>query len=425
MQQLTQQLYEEIVKIPVLDPHSHIDPARPTAADLDDLLGYHYYTELAHSAGLERKALGSEVPAEERSRAIARWLPAMHNTAQYGWLLEIARNLFSFPHDRIDSSNIQELWDLAERFLTLDGWAEDLRGRSRLEKVFLTNTFDDPLEGFDTEVYVPCLRLDDLVFQLGDSNVVERLRQASQADVGNATSLVEALRTVFQRFKERGAKACAISLPPDFVAKPRGEDEVDRILRRLLSGEGVAEEENRAVSQFVFWTAAQLCGECDLPFNLMIGVIRDVYPDGVHQGRDLFDNRLSLYSYQALFNAFGDVVFPVSVLPANLNQELVSYSWIFPNVVTLGHWWYSNTPSLIEADTRARLEAVPRTKQIGYYSDAYKLEFILPKFNMYRRILARVLAQDFVVARGWKEEDAVALARDLLHDNIERIYFGA
>ena len=30
--------------------------------------------------------------------------------------------------------------------------------------MFLTNDFDDPLAGFDTSVYVPCLRTDDLVF---------------------------------------------------------------------------------------------------------------------------------------------------------------------------------------------------------------------------------------------------------------------
>ncbi len=31
---------------------------------------------------------------------------------------------------------------------------------------------------------------------------------------------------------------------------------------------------------------------------------------------------------------------------------------------------------------------------MGYYSDAYKLEFVLPKFNMFRRVLAETLADD-------------------------------
>ncbi len=58
-----------------------------------------------------------------------------------------------------------------------------------------------------------------------------------------------------------------------------------------------------------------------------------------------------------------------------------------------GHWWYSNIPVQIESELRSRLEAVPKGKLIGYYSDMYKVEFGLPKFAMYRRTLARVLAR--------------------------------
>jgi hypothetical protein len=101
---------------------------------------------------------------------------------------------------------------------------------------------------------------------------------------------------------------------------------------------------------------------------------------------------------------------------------LTSYAWIFPNVVTNGHWWYSNTPTYIEHDASARLEAVPRSKQIGYYSDMYKLEFALPKFAMYKRILAKILAERYVVDRGWSEEQAVDFGRQVLRGNVETIF---
>jgi glucuronate isomerase len=110
------------------------------------------------------------------------------------------------------------------------------------------------------------------------------------------------------------------------------------------------------------------------------------------------------------------------VLDSAQNAELLAYSWVFPNVVTSGHWWYSNIPALIEGDAAARLQAVPLTKQLGYYSDAYKLEFILPKFNMYRRILSRILVRDFIHDRNWSEERALELARQLLRGNVERIF---
>lgn len=422
MDALEERLFREIVRIPLIDPHSHIDPHRATARDLDDLLGYHYYTELAHSAGMSLEPLRSEVPSDERARAMAAFLPAIENTVQYSWLLEIARELFGFAHERIGPSNIDELIRLAERKLGAEWWETDLLRRSNVEKVFLTNDFDDPLQGFDTERYVPCLRTDDLVFRLREPAVVERLRSASNVDAGNAAGLDEAIGRLFERFVARKAKARAVSLPPDFEPVEVSEAEADAAFRRILSGRGASAADERLLSLHVFWRLASHCDEHRLPFDLMLGVNRNVYPGGVHQGRDLFDRRMSLHQYRRLFNAFPDVTFPVSVLATDSNQELVAYSWIFPNVVTCGHWWYSNVPAYIETDARARLQAVPRTKQIGYYSDAYKLEFVLPKFNMYRRVLARILAADFVVGRRWTEESAVGLARDVLRGNAEKIF---
>jgi len=90
--------------------------------------------------------------------------------------------------------------------------------------------------------------------------------------------------------------------------------------------------------------------------------------------------------------------------------------------VTNAHWWYSNLPSYIEIETRARLQAVPRTKQIGYYSDMYKLEFAWPKFCLYRECLTRVLVQDFVIARHWSEDRALELGRQVLRGNVESIF---
>ncbi len=154
----------------------------------------------------------------------------------------------------------------------------------------------------------------------------------------------------------------------------------------------------------------------------MIGPIRNVYPAGVAGGRDLFDRRVSLADYRHLFNHFADVTFPISTLAPDAGGELVAFAWIFPNVVPLGHWWYSNIPSFIAADLKARLQAVPKVKLVGYYSDAYKLEFILPKFNMFRKILAETLAEDAVRGSGWSIDRALEMARLILLENPRRIF---
>ena len=136
----------------------------------------------------------------------------------------------------------------------------------------------------------------------------------------------------------------------------------------------------------------------------------------------MFDRRCSLIQYRELFNAFPEVKFPISVLTSGQNQELVAYSWIFPNVIPNGHWWYSNIPAYITADLRERLQGVPKSKLVGYYSDAYKLEFVLPKYGMYRRILANVIADEFVRPGRLNETEAIALGTRLLRDNVREIF---
>jgi glucuronate isomerase len=397
---LTRGLFDEICKIPLIDPHSHIDPHRPASRRLDDILGYHYYTELAHSAGMDKAVLADGAEPRRRVRAILEYMDRFDNTAQYGWFLDIARTFLGFSGERVSAADADRLCDAAERVMAQPDWEEQVLRRSNVEQVFLTNNFDDDLDGFDGRRYVPCLRTDDVVFHLKQPDVRQRLAKATGVEVGDRAGLRRAVRALFERFLAKGARACAVSLPPDFTPRPTDD----------LSPEGI------------FWLLAEHCREFGLPFDLMFGVNRRVYRDGVYQGQDLFDCRTSLIQYQELFNAFPGVPFCVSVLTSGQNQELASYSWIFPNVITFGHWWYSNIPCHVENDLRARLQAVPKTKQLGYYSDAYKLEFILPKYTMYRRILAKVLADEFVRPDVYTETQAVELARLLLRDNALRIF---
>lgn len=422
-QQLTQEILKELEALRLIDPHTHINPHSAASENLADIMGYHYYTELAHSAGLAKDQI--EQPGLDPKEKVGRlipWLRTIENTAQYSWLLEMCRVFFDFEGERLDESNWENVYDNSLVKMSSSDWEQQVLETSGLDGVFLTNDFDDPLTGFNTSFYIPCLRTDDLVFHLGQSEVRERLQKATSVTPTGADSLKAALGSLFEHFKSNNARACAISLPPDFSPQPVTAAVADPIVSKVFSGQELSADEQTALSCFVFWSLAEFCAEHDLPFDLMIGVNRRVFEAGVYQGQDLYDKRVSLIQYKALLNAFPQVTFPISVLSETSNQELVSYAWIFPNVVPNGHWWYSNIPVFIERDTRARLQAVPQTKQIGYYSDMYKLEFALPKFAMYRRILAKVLASDFVIDRGWSQEKAIALGTRVLRGNVESIF---
>ena len=56
-QALVNRILAELNRIRLIDPHSHINPHAPASKTLADILGYHYYTELAHSVGMDQEPL--------------------------------------------------------------------------------------------------------------------------------------------------------------------------------------------------------------------------------------------------------------------------------------------------------------------------------------------------------------------------------
>jgi glucuronate isomerase len=285
-QQLVDRLFHELEAIPLIDPHTHINPHAAASKSLADIMGYHYYTELAHSAGMPRERIEETgLDPKEKVHRLVEWLGPLENTVQFSWLMEICGAFFDFHEERITADNWEALYDHAAKRMVAPDWELQVLSTSRLEQVFLTNDFDDPLADFDSSRYVPCLRTDDLVFHLAKPAVRQRLAKATGCEAGTAAELVKAIGKLFEHFVKRGARACAISLPPDFEPSPVERQAVDPILKSLHHKHEPSADELATVSKFVFWTLTEQCAERRLPFDLMIGVNRRVYEEGVYERR--------------------------------------------------------------------------------------------------------------------------------------------
>src|SRR5271156_1867450 len=130
------ELFDEMSRWPIFDPHSHIDPHQPAARHFDEILGYHYYTELAHSTGMPADQVAADLDPSTRVQNVARYLDRIDSTVQYSWLLEIARTAYRFPHDRITPANIGELLDRSNHEHDGAAWDREVWKSSRLEAVF-------------------------------------------------------------------------------------------------------------------------------------------------------------------------------------------------------------------------------------------------------------------------------------------------
>src|SRR5438445_269572 len=193
---LVRDLTAALDAIPLIDPHSHIEPLSPVSRSLEDILGYHYYTELAHSAGMGQAPLAKDVSPRERVRAIVAHMDRYDNTVQYGWFVDIARTFLGFTGTKITAADADPLFDAAEKAFAQPDWEKQVFAKTRLEKIFLTNEFDDPLENFDTNRYVPCLRTDTLVFQMDKPETRRRLEALTGVHVHDGATLRMALAKV-------------------------------------------------------------------------------------------------------------------------------------------------------------------------------------------------------------------------------------
>ena len=173
-------------------------------------------------------------------------------------------------------------------------WDREVWDRTQLEAVFLTNDFDDPLEGWDTRRYVPCLRTDDLVLKLHEPSTVERLRPSTGVDVQRLRHAPPGDRRRSSSGSSEGRAGLRDQPAAGLRPPPATPKRAVTPIRRALHQMDLRPDEHDEIRRVVFWTIAEFCAEFKLPFDLMIGPIRNVYPAGVAGGRDLFDRRVSL-----------------------------------------------------------------------------------------------------------------------------------
>ena len=137
---LERRLFHELDRLPLIDPHTHISPHAPASETLADILGYHYYAELAHSAGMPRERIeppGERLDPKSKVARLVEYLPAISNTVQYSWLIELAREFFDFSDPDLTSANWEALYESASVKMAQPDWTAEVFHKCNLVCGFL------------------------------------------------------------------------------------------------------------------------------------------------------------------------------------------------------------------------------------------------------------------------------------------------
>jgi hypothetical protein len=98
------------------------------------------------------------------------------------------------------------------------------------------------------------------------------------------------------------------------------------------------------------------------------------------------------------------------------NQSLCTLARELPNLSLAGYWWHNFFPDVIRQVLSERLDMLPLNKQVGFFSDAYCLEWTYAKAMLVRRLMAEVLAER--IERGQHTlEEALQVAEGILYQS--------
>ena len=130
-------------------------------------------------------------------------------------------------------------------------------------------------------------------------------------------------------------------------------------------------------------------------------------------------SRLSQHTIRQLAEIIGRhprLKFQCFLASRHANQSLCTLARELPNFSLAGYWWHNFFPTAIRQVMAERLEMLPSNKQVGFFSDAYCVEWAYAKAVLVRKQMARVLAEK--VEQGqYSRDDALAVARAVLHDS--------
>jgi glucuronate isomerase len=392
-------LLGKLRQMPICDPHTHVRQNQPVARRLGELLGYHYYTELANSS----RGRPLPLPEDPAARVEYVWphLAQLRGTVQFDWMMGISEIFLGIPRGDWFARPRAEVIARARKALEDPGYQQKVFEQTRLEQAYLTNQFDEDLSGLKDDRLVPCVRTDDLVFNLDANKTIARLDKLAKSKSGaNLKAFEQALRKVFDRFAAWKMGYAALGLPPSFCCAEVNARTAEGLLKKWARGEGLDAAARVTWASFMVDRIAAQCARVKAPFCLMTGADRNVYTAGVPAGQDQLRSDANLRGYDRLLNKYPQVRFPILILTDATATELDAMGWIRHNVYPCSHWWYDNNPVNIRRALRRRLDVLPRNKFIAFHSDGYSLEFVLPKFNTFRLQLALVLAERIEESRA-------------------------
>lgn len=425
-------LEHALAKLPCFDIHTHLVGGRLGARGLHDVLLYHMVVSDLYAAGVPsgmRLTQYPEWPTQDeahcRIKEALPLLPLIRNTSSWWGVRTILADLYDWheplTHDnwlRLDAAIRERADDRAWHHAILDrlnirrtgteiARRGDGRDDDRLQYALEWGFFTRGQWGeHDTALYEleRCWgRKPESPSPIGAGG-----RPKTERVIRSLADVHAAVRHYVDSIPYGQVLATATHISTDIDFRPVSDAEMEAALQRRTQA-GTAERDvyasyvnelfltelekhgRQIVFQFSF--AAE-----PLPFETASRV-----------------NQRTIAQVAEMIARHPGLRFQCFLASRHANQSLCTLARELPNFSLAGYWWHNFFPDAIRHIIAERLDMLPLNRQVGFFSDAYCVEWVYAKAMIVRKQLARVLAEK--IGQGqYSQEEALSIARAILFE---------
>lgn len=419
-----------LAEIPLLDVHTHIDAAHLSARGLHDILLYHMVISELYSAGCPSGARLSEEPedgeAEQRLLEAVPFVPRIRNTSIFWGVRVILRDLYgwdepitpdnwrtldarireryadpSWPRQVLQKTGIRRT--VTELWRGREGVADDLLQYS-LEWAFMARAQrgqnDIPIfeleKAWNEEIPSPPLPVTLLK------------RPVMQKVIHSVEDVDLALQHYVDHFPYERVISTAQHISTDLNFRNVSETEMASALKHRTYA---SLEERDIYASYIF---ERFLTEFEkragnVVFQFSFGAEPLPYESGSKLRQD------TIFAVADMIARHPHLQFQALLSSLHANQALCTLVRELPNFSLAGYWWHNFFPNYIRRVISERLDMLPLNRQVGFFSDAYCVEWAYAKVVIVRKQLAHVLAER--IADGqYSLYEALSIARAILFE---------
>lgn len=425
------EILEALNEVPILDGHSHLVGGKLAARGLHDIILYHMSVSDLYAAGCPSGARLTQYPGwADEAEAHARieealpHFPRVRNTGiQWGNRIILA-DFYDF-HEPVTAENWRALDARVRERADDRSWQRDVLRRARIKKGCTElarreqGQDDDILHyslewafftrcqwgEFDTALY----ELERCWGRLPESpSPIGGTRPKPEREITSLEDVHEALRWYVEHIPEDQVLSTATHLSTDINYRPVTEAE----MRAALSRRATAGPAERDI--YASYVNELLLNETEKHFSDRVQFQFSFGAEPLPFETASRVNQTTIAQLAEMIGRHPGIRFQCHVSVAHANQALCSLCRELPNLSLAAYWWHNFQPTIIQRIISERLDWLPLNRQLGFFSDAYCVEWAYAKAVIVRRILANVLAEKIRLGQ-YDMELALSIAHEILY----------